>query len=88
MISGSNPVTFLVLARKPVYQAKMIRDARVLRAGFVPRELNPEEKVEQLLDEMFTRIEVRDPKEIWKFNLLQPLNAYREIFAPVGYRGS
>ena len=30
---------FLVLARKLVYQAKMMRDARVLRAGFVPQEV-------------------------------------------------
>jgi Cdc6-like AAA superfamily ATPase len=39
MVSGNNPITFLVLARKPVYQATMILDARVLRAGFVPREV-------------------------------------------------
>lgn len=47
-------------------------------------ELDPEEDISQLPDEMFTRIEVTNPKEIWKFNLLQPLNAYREVFVPVG----
>jgi len=47
-------------------------------------ELNPEEDIEQLPDEMFTRIELTDRTEVWKLNLLQPLNAYREVFAPVG----
>jgi|GEM_PF-1199357 len=47
-------------------------------------ELNPEEDIEQLPDEMFTRIEVSDRSEIRKINLLQPLNAYREVFAPIG----
>lgn len=47
-------------------------------------ELNPEEGIQQLPDEMFSRVEVTDRDEIWKFNLLQPLNAYREVFAPVG----
>lgn len=47
-------------------------------------ELEPEEDIQQLPDEMFTRVEVADRDEVWKFNLLQPLNAYREIFAPVG----
>lgn len=47
-------------------------------------DVDPEGGVQQLPDEMFTRIEVMDRNEIWKFNFLQPLNAYREIFAPVG----
>lgn len=47
-------------------------------------ELEPEEGIQQLPDEMFTRVEVADRDEILKFNLLQPLNAYREVFAPVG----
>ncbi|SEO74659.1 ORC complex protein Cdc6/Orc1 [Halorientalis persicus] len=37
-ISGNDPVTFLLLAGK-TSQLQMIRDARVLRAGFVPREV-------------------------------------------------
>lgn len=47
-------------------------------------EIEPDEEIQQLPDEMFTRVEVTDRDEIWKFNLLQPLNAYREVFAPVG----
>ncbi|MBO4249479.1 DUF4238 domain-containing protein [Halomicrobium sp. IBSBa] len=47
-------------------------------------EVDPEGGIQELPDEMFTRIEVADRNEIWKFNLLQPLNAYREVFAPVG----
>jgi len=47
-------------------------------------ELDPEEDIQQLPEEMFTRVEVTDRREVWKFNFLQPLNAYREVFAPVG----
>jgi len=50
-------------------------------------DVDPEEGIEQLPDEMFMRVEVTDRDEIWKFNLLQPLNAYREVFAPVGNGG-
>ncbi|WP_435194877.1 DUF4238 domain-containing protein [Natronomonas sp. EA1] len=48
-------------------------------------EVDTEERIQQLPDEMFIKIEVTDRDEIWKFNLLQPLSAYREIFAPVGH---
>ncbi|WP_080506898.1 DUF4238 domain-containing protein [Halorubrum distributum] len=46
-------------------------------------QVEPEDGIENVPDEIFYRFEVDDPDEIWKINLLQPLSAYREVFAPV-----
>ena len=32
-----------------------------------------------------SRVELDDPQEVWKFNLLQGINAFHEIFGPVGF---